>query len=91
MNFTFWGVVVPGLVTFLFNLDGLMVGGAGVLVASMRRRFPILMIWGVLPEMLCRVIRECVLTVLTVFFNCLGAVGFGAVIIVGASVIHNMG
>ena len=85
MNCTFWGVVVPGLVTFLFDLCGLMVGGAGVVVASMRRRFPILMIWGVLPGMLCRVIHECDLAV---FFNCLGAVGFGAVIIGGASVIH---
>ena len=88
MNRTFWGVVVPGLVTFLFDLRGLMVGGAGVVVASMRRRFPILMIWGVLPGTLCRVIRECVLAV---FFNCLGAVGFGAVIIGGASVIRVIG
>jgi len=35
------------------------------------------MIWGVLPGMLCRVTRECVLTV---FFNCLRAVGFGAMV-----------
>jgi hypothetical protein len=52
MNRTFGGVVVPGLDTFLFELRGLMVGGAGVVDASMRRRFTILMIWGVLPGML---------------------------------------
>ncbi len=88
MNCTFWGVVVPFLVTFLFNLCGLMVGGAGVFGAPMQRRFPILTIWGVLPGMLWRVRRECVLTI---FFNCCGAVGFGAVIIGGASVIRIIG
>ncbi len=88
MNRTFWGVVVPGLVNFLVDLRGLMVGGTGVFVASMRQRFPILTIWGVLPGMLWRVRRECVLTV---FFNCLWAVGFGAVIIGGASVIRVIG
>jgi hypothetical protein len=88
MNCTFWGVVVPFMVTFLFDLRGLMVGGAGVFGASMRRHFPILTIWGVLPGMLWRVRRECVLAV---FFNCRGAVGFGAVIIGGASVIHVIG
>ncbi len=89
MNRTFWGVVVPGLVNFLVDLCGLVVvGGAGVVGASMCRRFPILTIWGVLPGMLWRVRRECVLTV---FFNCLGAVGFGAVIIGGASVIRIIG
>jgi hypothetical protein len=40
---------------------------------------------GVLPGMLFRVRRECVLAV---FFNFLGAVGFGALIIGGASVIR---
>jgi hypothetical protein len=35
MNCTFWGVVVPGLVTFLFDLRGLMEGAAGVVGASM--------------------------------------------------------
>ena len=64
MNCTFWVVVVPGLVTFLVDLHGLMVGGAGVVGASMRRRFPILIIWGVLPGMLWRVSRECVLAFL---------------------------
>ncbi len=88
MNCTYWGVVVPGLVNFLVNLCGLMVGGAGVIGASMRQRFPILTIWGVLPGMLLRVRRECVLAV---FFNFLGAVGFGAVIIGGASVICIIG
>ena len=88
MNCTFWVVVVPGLVTFLVDLHGLMVGGAGVVGASMRRRFPILIIWGVLPGMLWRVSRECVLAFL---FNCRGAVGFGAVIIGGASIIRVIG
>jgi hypothetical protein len=90
MNRTFWGVVVPGLVYFLVNLRGLVVGGAFVVGASisMRQCFPILTIWGVLPGMLWRVRRECVLAV---FFNCLGAVGSGAVIIGGASVIRVIG
>ncbi len=88
MNHTFWGVVVPGLVSFLVDLRGLVVGGAGVIGASMRQRFPILTIWGVLPGMLWRVRCECVLAV---FFNCLRAVGFGAVIIGGASVIRVIG
>mgnify|MGYP006195864295 CR=1 FL=1 len=88
MNRTFLGVLVFGLVTILFDLRGLMLGGAGVVGASTRRRFSILMIWGVLPGMLFRVRRECVLGI---FFNCLGAVGFGAVIIGAASVIHVTG
>ena len=46
MNFTFWGVVVPVLVSFLVDLCGLMVGRAGVFGASMQRRFPTLTIWG---------------------------------------------
>ena len=88
MNCTFWGVLVPVLVTFLVDLRGLMVDGAGVFGSAMRRRFPILLIWGVLPGMLLRVRRECVITV---FFNCRGLVGFGAVIIGGASVIRVIG
>jgi hypothetical protein len=84
----FLGVVVPGLVNLLVDFCGLVVGGAGVIGASMRRRFPILTIKGVLPGMLWCVRRECVLAV---FFNCLGAVGFGAVIIGGASVIRVIG
>ncbi len=88
MNCTFWGVVVPGLVNFLGDLRGPVVGGAGVVGVSMCRRFSILTIWGVLPGMLWRVRRECVLAV---FFNFLGAVGFGAVIIGGASVIRVIG
>ena len=82
MNLTFWGVLGPN---FRFDRRGLMVGVSGVVGAAMRRCFPLLMIWGVLPGMLLRVRRECVLAV---FFNCLGAVGFGAVIIGGASVIR---
>ena len=81
-NRTFWGDVLP---TFRFDHRGLMVGSSGVVGASMRRCFPLLMIGGVLPGMLLRVRRECVRAV---FFNCLGAVGFGAVIIGGASVIR---
>ena len=88
MNRTFLGVLVFGLVTILFDLRGLMLGWAGVVGASMRRRFSLLMIWGVLPGMLFRVRRECVLGV---NFNCLGAVGFGALIIGGASVIRVIG
>jgi len=61
-----------------------MVGSSAVVGASLRRCFPLLMIGGVLPGMLFRVTRECVHAV---FFNCLGAVGFGAVIIGGAFVI----
>ncbi len=76
------------MVNFLVDFRGLVVGGAGVVGASMRQCFPILTIWGVLPGMLWRVRRECVLAV---FFNCLGAVGFGAVIIGGASVIRVIG
>ena len=85
MNCTFWGVLVPVLVTFLVDLCGLMLGGAGVFGSAMQQYFPILLIRGVLPGMLWRVRRECVLTS---FFNCRGAVGFGAVIIGGASIIH---
>ena len=88
MNRTFLGVLVFGLVTILFDLRGLMLGGAGVVGASMCRRFSLLMMWGVLPGMLFRVRRECVLGV---NFNCLGAVGFGALIIGGASVIRVIG
>ena len=87
MNSTFWEVLVPVFVTFLVDLRGL-VGGAGVFGSAMRWHFPILLIWGVLPGMLWRVRRECVLAV---FFNCRGAVGFGAVLIGGASVILIIG
>ncbi len=94
MNRTFWGAV-PGLVNFRGDLRGPVVGGAGVVGVSigvvgvsMCRQFPILTIWGVLPGMLWRVRRECVLAL---FFNFLGAVGFGAVMIGGASVIHVIG
>ncbi len=93
-NWNFWGAV-PGLVNFLGDLRGPVVGGAGVVgvsigvvSVSMCQRFPILTIWGVLPGMLWRVRRECVLVV---FFNFLGAVGFGAVMIGGASVIRVIG
>ena len=85
MNLTFWGVVVP---IFRFDRRGLMVCLSGVIGSSMHRCFPLLMIGGVLPGMLFRVMRECVRAV---FFNCLGAVGFGAVIIGGASVIRVIG
>ena len=85
MNRTFLGVLVFGLVTILFDLRGLMLGGAGVVGASMCRRFSLLMIWGVLPGMLFRVRRE---WVCAVFFTWRGAVGGGAVIIGGASVIR---
>jgi hypothetical protein len=78
MNRTFLGVLVFGLVTILFDLRGLMLGWAGVVGASMRRRFSLLMIWGVLPGMLFCVRRDCVLGVNS---NCLGAVGFGVVTI----------
>ena len=88
MNCTFWGVLVPVLVTFLVDLCRLMLGGAGVFGSAMRWHFPILLIWGVLPGMLWRVRRECVLAV---FFNCHGAVGFSAVLIGGASVILIIG
>ena len=70
---------------FRFDRRGLMVGLSGVIGSSMLRCFLLLMIWGVLPGMLFRVIRECVRAV---FFNCRGAVGFGALIIGGAFVIR---
>ena len=88
MNRTFLGVLVFGLDTILFILRGLMLGGTGVIGASMCRRYSLLMIWGVLPGMLFRVRHECVLGI---NFNCLGAVGFGALIIGGASVIRVIG
>ncbi len=81
MNRTFWGDVLPNI---RFDRRGLMAGPSAVVGASLRRCFPLLMIGGVLPGMLFRVIRECVRVV---FFNFLGAVGFGAVIIGGAFVI----
>jgi hypothetical protein len=67
MNRTFWGVVVPGLVNFLGDLRGSVVGGAGVVGAPMCRSFPILTIWGVLPGMLWWVRSECVLAVFLIF------------------------
>jgi len=82
MKRTFGGVVVPMV---RFDRRGLMVCLSGVIGSSMRRCFPLLMIWGVLPGMLFRVRRECVRAV---FLNCRGAVGFGAVIIGGVSVIR---
>ena len=88
MNRTFWGVVVAGSVNFLGDRRGPVVGGVGVVGGSTCLRFSILTIWGVLPGMLWRVRRECVLAV---FFNFLGAVGFGAVMIGGASVIRVIG
>ncbi len=54
----------------------------GVLITG--RRWTALIIGSTLPGMLLHVWRECICFV---FFYCLGAVGFGAVSIVGASVI----
>ncbi len=88
LNRTLRWVVVAGLVNFLGDPRGLVAGGVGVVGGSTCLRFSVLTIWGVLPGMLCRVRRECVLAVI---FNFCGAVGLGAVMIGGASVMRVIG
>ena len=88
MNRTVRGVVEAGSVNFLGDRRGPVAGGVGVVGGSTCLRFSVLTMWGVLPGMLRRVSRECVLAVI---FNFLGAVGLGAVMIGGASVIRVIG
>jgi hypothetical protein len=78
------GITRPVGITWRGDRQGLMVGVAGVVGTSMRRRFRILTTGGTPPEMLLHISRECVCFV---FFNFRGAIGFGAVMMAGASVI----
>jgi hypothetical protein len=71
-------------VTWQGDRQGLIVGVAGVVGTSMQQRFRILTMGGMPPGTLLRVSHECIHFV---FFNFRGAVGFGAVMMGGASVI----
>ncbi len=79
------GITGTAGVTWQGDRQGLMVGVAGVVGTSMRRQFCILTMGGTPPGTLLRICHECVCFV---FFNFRGAVGFGAVMMGGASMIH---